>query len=303
MINGVVKISGYSEPTRLDRVLREQYKGLSQGAIEKALRNGRIKVNGKKAEAKLRITDNDEVSFHKFQYEETTLAHKSVTAEAITLSQKLLNEYKIFENEQILVINKPAGVAVQGGTKIRLSVDDALKYLNENGGEYKITHRLDKETSGLLLIAKGKAAAQYIYKGFKERIIKKQYLAILAGIPKEKAGQIVSNISKVDSKHYQKVVENDLEGKIAITDYQVQKSLGNFALTQFFPHTGRMHQIRVHAASLGCPIIGDTKYGTTSQPYKNLFLHAYTLTLPLEILGREYEFKAPTPEYWGKFLG
>jgi 23S rRNA pseudouridine955/2504/2580 synthase len=302
MIEGIIKVSGYSEPTRLDRYLREQYKGLSQGAIEKALRKGHIKVNGKKADSKLRISNEDEILFHKFEFEEAFKAKKLPTSKAIKLAELLGNEYKIFENEQILVINKPAGIAVQGGTKISLSIDDALQYLNQNGGEYKITHRLDKETSGLLLIAKGKAAAQHIFRGFKERIIKKKYLAILDRVPAIKAGTISSNISKVESKHFQKVVENDEEGKIAITDYKVQKIIGKYALTEFSPQTGRMHQIRVHAASLSCPIVGDTKYGSNEQKYNHLFLHASQLTLPSEILGKEYNFQAPTPEYWDALL-
>jgi 23S rRNA pseudouridine955/2504/2580 synthase len=302
MITEEFTLTNYAHPTRLDRVLRERYKGLTQGVIEKALRKGLIKVNGKKADSKLRVIDNDTINIKSVSFESTQESPKFIPKEAKNLSEKLLGEYKIFENENILVINKPAGLAVQGGSKIKLSIDDALSHLNENGGDYKITHRLDKETSGLLLLAKNKTAAFNIFKGFKDRTIKKKYLAILSKIPSQKSGTIESNIGKVDSKNFQKVREDDEDGKIAITDYIVLKVINNFALTEFTPHTGRMHQIRVHAQSLGCPIVGDTKYGDYKQPYKNLFLHAFELHLPKSLLGSEYNFIAPTPEYWEEVI-
>ncbi len=303
MTESIVKVKGYINPTRLDRFLREQFKGLNQGLIEKGLRKGNIKVDGKKQAANYRVQNGDEIKFIDFKFEEDYIEPEPYSNRAVELASKLLGEYKIFENEHILVINKPAGLAVQGGTKVRLSVDDALQYLNQSGATLKLTHRLDKDTSGLLLIAQNRDSAFKIFNGFKSRIIKKKYLAMLDGVPQESTGQISSNIGKVDSKNYQKVAEDDEDGKLAITDYKVLKVSKKLSLVEFEPHTGRMHQLRFHAQSLGCPIIGDNKYGSKNptQDSDYLYLHATELTLPEEVLGELYSFKAPMPEYWDRF--
>jgi 23S rRNA pseudouridine955/2504/2580 synthase len=297
-MENIIKVSGYKSPTRLDRFLREHFKGLKQALIEKALRKGQIKVSSKKATSSLRVQDGTEITLINFEFEEATSKPLTPSSQAIHLAGLLVSDYKIFEDNNILVINKPSDLAVQGGSKIRLSIDDALQYLNTQGGDYKITHRLDKETSGLLLIAKSKDVAYKLFTGFKDRLIRKTYLAILDGIPKQKSGQISSHIAKVESKNFQKVLNNVENGKLAVTDYKVLKVEGKYSLTEFNPLTGRMHQIRVHAQSLGCPILGDDKYGKPNSQYKNLFLHATELIIPVDLLGKEHKFKAPLPEYW-----
>ncbi len=211
------------------------------------------------------------------------------------LKAQLLKD-KIYEDQKILVLNKPTGLAVQGGVKIKKSVDQILNF-GEAELKYRLTHRIDKDTSGLLLIAKSEQAAKYATKLFNERALKKTYLTIVVGKPRKKSGIIdlaVSAKKTAKFKHEQKTQN-------ARSSYEIIDHVGNeLSFLAVEPHTGRKHQIRIHLAAIGCPILGDGKYGGR-QAFKSglsnkIHLHAYQLILPNYFGKKPLKLEAAPPK-------
>ncbi len=295
-------------PTRLDRCLKRLYPNLTQGKIEQALRKGKIKVNGGKAEAGSRVVSGDTILVVDDAILIGGTAQENSVAlfssSAVRLADKLLADYLIHSTDHFLAINKPPGLAVQGGSKIALSVNDALRCLGNRGLDLRLVHRLDKETSGILLIAKSYLAAYHLTKAFQERLIEKKYIAITVGKPEQDVGEISSLISKTKGIAFEKVNADSQGGKLAVTKYRCLKTTQGLSLIEFLPLTGRMHQIRFHAQQLGCPILGDKKYGSALSPVSApcLLLHAQEMLLPATIFGEEIELKAPPSKYFAEYL-
>lgn len=319
-------------PTRLDRTLRRLYPLLTQGQIEQALRKGYIKVNGQKVTAGVRVVKGDKISIaERLNLTPHSRSDRQFSASVISLAGKLLAEYLLYDHTSFMAINKPAGVATQGGSKVSLSIDDALQYLNQTEGrELRLVHRLDKDTSGILLIAKSYEASIKLTSAFKDKIIEKTYLAIVEGAPPQEQGEIASFISakgeEEDSKfavtRYRVVDINKNSTRhreedesptrrSSLSDFQSLSGLPRIAslarnngyvpasslsLLEFTPLTGRMHQLRIHAKELGCPIVGDKKYG--SGLGEKLLLHALRIRVSSEIFGKEATIEAPVPEYF-----
>ena len=258
-----ITINQNYENSRIDRFLRENFEA-PQGIIASVIRKGKVKVNGKKVEQNARLSIGDIVTvYHHFNDSRT---------EVFTISKEELTEFTswiIFENQDIFAINKPHGISSQGGVRARLSVDVMAKSYNP---EARITHRLDKETSGIMIIAKNKYSARHITGLFAEGLVKKKYIAIAHFNPNVKTkGEIISNLEK-DVKA-QKMFTTS--GRDAITHYEIANHTEDFALVNIAPQTGKMHQIRVHLSSMNMPILGDEKYG--GAPNNRMMLHAYSI--------------------------
>ncbi len=248
-----------SEPIRLDRYIRRLFPVVTQGVIERYLRNGKIKINESKAKSSTRIKSGDEIILLYTELSQGSAAVKKFSDSSIALATKLLGEYLLLSTNEFIAINKPHNLAVQGGSKISLSVDDAISYLNTtNGTSFKLVHRLDKGTSGILLIACGYDNAAKLGKAFQDKLIQKTYYAVVCGRPKESQGVIINYIGKDKSGIFE-IVKELKDGKRAETSYNVLKENHGYSLVEFKPATGRMHQLRVHSKILGCPILGDTK--------------------------------------------
>lgn len=293
------------QDVRLDRYLKRLFPSITQGVIEKSVRKKDIKVNGKKASTSTRLNNNDIISYFAAAICDTDEynygQYKHYSNSVIALAKKIIGEYLIYESEELIAINKPHGLAVQGGSKVSISVDHAIQYLNDSqGASYKLVHRLDKATSGILLIAKGYQNAMKLTVAFKDKLIEKVYVAQLSGVLKKSSGIIDNYIGKAsvessaenssDSKEIMCVV-SEAEGKRAITRYrvlEVDEAFGT-SLVEFYPETGRTHQLRVHSKYLGAPIVGDQKYGGPKA--KRMMLHAKKLTIPQEIFGKEIVMK------------
>jgi len=215
----------------------------------------------------------------------------------------------LFENDDCLVINKPSGLLVHASEAWNYAPDTTLvDWLSQHApgvllvGDSPerpgIVHRLDKETSGVMVIAKTQPAFEYFKKLFQERAIKKTYLAIVFGVPKEKKGVINAAISIKDGTTRRTVFKGKMKRE-AVTDYELAEAFGGFSLIRAFPHTGRTHQIRVHLASIGHPITGDTFYGRAraKQPEwaPRVMLHAFSLEAALPS-GQRMKFEAEPPE-------
>lgn len=288
-----IPITKDEEGSRLDRVIHKQYPYLNQARIEKSLRSKLIIVNQSKVASNYRVVIGDHVQIATSLIQENYSEYKDnkqVTFQDI----KMITDNVIYRDADLIVINKPAGLAVQGGSKIRLSVDDIMPKMLE-GLEiwdkpiHKLVHRLDKETSGILLIALNNYTAQELSYAFKDHQVEKKYLAILTGKIVVSNGQISSYINKESDQ----ILEDN-----AFTNYKVIARRPHATLVEFKPITGKTHQLRLHSLELGFPILGDAKYDPTIENAKNakLHLHAAEITFPYQ--GSYLKLKAELPEYF-----
>ncbi|MFI3242551.1 MAG: pseudouridine synthase [Alphaproteobacteria bacterium] len=262
----LVKISADDDGMRFDRWLLKKYPSLSIGVVNKMLRAKQIKLDGKKAEGKTRIAEGQEVRVPNIEASEKRELPQNISK----ADEKKILEMVIYKDKDIIIINKPSGLAVQGGTNTTKHIDmmlDALKFENED--KPKLVHRIDKETSGILLLARNRKTAEKLTAKFKNHEIQKTYLALCVNSPAKIKGEIKTLI----------------DDKPAKTIYKVLKTIGKFALIEAQPLSGRKHQIRIHLTSIGCPILGDDKhfYGKTREKITGfddkLHLHAFKIEL------------------------
>lgn len=282
------------EGIRLDRFLRRFYPLLPQGLLEKNLRKKLVLVNGNKSLSSSRLAKSDVVSIigDFSQYKKDS--NQNVDAFLSPEERKFLDKIIIFEDDDLCVVNKPCGMAVQNGTGHTRSLDFLLNNLKENIS-YKLVHRLDKETSGILLFAKTQDSAKTLTKLFREKKVEKKYVAIVYGNLSKKEGEINQPLLKDFLNNKEKVVI-DNRGKESITHYKLLKHKDDFSCVELFPVTGRMHQLRVHMAHINHAIVGDKKYGVPVQKAPRLHLHAYKITFPYGKKGRNINFTAPIEE-------
>ncbi|RYE12877.1 MAG: RluA family pseudouridine synthase, partial [Rickettsiales bacterium] len=254
-------ISQNEDNIRLDRFIRNNFDGILQSIIEKSIRNGLIRLNNKKSNSNNRLKIGDEVSIAKVITERLTTKVNNVKIPQ-KYSIEDLRKSILFVDENIIVINKRSGIATQGGSKIKESIDNIIKYIPEfRDLNPKLVHRLDKDTSGVLIVACNDSSTRMLTKAFREKKIIKKYIAIVSGLPRPKQGIIDTPIEKLNIDNYEKMSPSK-DGNHAVTHYSVIDNLSDkAALVMFTPITGRTHQIRVHAKEIGTPIIGDKKYG------------------------------------------
>lgn len=283
---------------RLDRCLRLWIPHLQQSLIEKAVRKGEIRVDGRKTKTSARLDVGQSISFpEQFQALADVLPIK--TKKPLTHNErKWIKSLIIFEDKDIVVINKPANVPVQKGTKQYKAIDSLMECYYEEQ-KVRLVHRLDKDTSGVLVLARTLQMARWLTQAFKERTVSKVYWALVCGVPPKKEGLISLSLTKQADPVFEKVHVNEKDGLHATTYYRVLESLGNdISWVELSPKTGRTHQLRVHCAEgLKTPIIGDGKYGgKTAFPLgrTELFLHARSITIPLPS-GKNISFTAPLP--------
>ena len=280
------------EGCRVDRFVRNLFEGVGYVFLQKLFRQGKIKVNEKKAKASQRLNENDRVIIYSNQLmKNSDLSDSEKVVKKDLRLEKLYREMLIFETPDFLALNKKQGLAVQLGSKINFCMETILKnVLNK----YFLVHRLDKDTSGVLLIAKTQKYARVLTQFFRDSKIKKTYWAIVDGKIK-KSGVIRDFIGKsfISGEEHMSVTDEE-NGKAAITKYNPINSVGYFTLLELKPKTGRKHQLRVHCAEvLKAPILGDIKYNKNVQ-HKNLFLHAKRLTIP-EL---NFSIEAPLPPHF-----
>ncbi len=292
--------------TRLDRWCQRILGSAPNSIYQKALRTGRIRLNGKKAEGAARVFEGDLVEV-RGDIVNPDKAQAPREKQPMKLTLELANEaqsWVLYKDKDILVINKPAGLAVQGGSKVTKHLDGLLPALQFDGKQVpRLVHRLDKDTSGVMLLARHVAAAAELQRGFVQKTIRKTYLALVVGVPNPYSGEIESNLDKVargeDSREMVRSVEED--GKRAVTQYRTLEHLAKkMALVELEPITGRTHQLRVHMAEMQCPIVGDGKYGGGQAHVKGgvelsgrLHLQAWRIHLPPMFGKPARSFEAP----------
>jgi 23S rRNA pseudouridine955/2504/2580 synthase len=284
---------------RLDNFLIRHLKGVPKTHVYRIIRSGEVRINKGRASADTRIENGDVVRLPPVRIS-NKVAEKAARPAPSREFPLLL------EDDALMAIDKPAGVAVHGGSGVSFGVIEQLRQARPQAKLLELVHRLDRETSGILLVAKKRSALKHVQDQFRERETGKTYLALVQGNWPEKIKVIDSSLHKYllpDGERRVRVTSNDdPDGMRSITLVKVAQRLEGCTLLEVTIKTGRTHQIRVHLASQGHPIAGDDKYGDfewnkalTKQGLKRMFLHAWRLQFTHPATGKRVELKSPLP--------
>ena len=305
----IVTVSQIDDGTRLQRWIVRNYPSMPLREFYRLCRGGQIRVNSKRVHGREVLNAGDAIRIPPTIAGFATKLHKSSAGDKYSLSDlEELRKCIIHNDDDIVVFNKPAGLAVQGGTGIRKSVDKMAAALFPYD-KISLVHRLDRETSGLLVVAKNQRAAQHLSAQFQNKDAHKEYLALLNGNVKPMRGVIDNYMVKgqVFDSPERLNGGSGQRAQRAITNYQVLANAGNISWVLFSPKTGRTHQLRMHSAiTLGAPIVGDALYGrnypvdealSSILATNNLFLFAYKLTFQHPSTGRMMTMRAAVPDF------
>ena len=310
---------------RLDRWFKRHFPALSHGRLEKLLRTGQVRVDGRRAKAGLRLAPGQTVRVPPLG--EGGMADVALVQPARLQPRlsdgdaRFVQALVIYRDEDVIAVNKPPGLAVQGGSRTEHHLDGLLDALRFGARERpRLVHRLDKDTSGVLLLGRSAHSAARLAAAFREKTTRKVYWAITVGVPRPHRGRIDLPLAKLpgrpgaanDAQHHEaaqrtagaRVTPDNEEGKRAVTYYSIVEHMGRTAAwVALWPVTGRTHQLRVHLSALGTPILADGKYGGRAAFLagegisKKLHLHARALTLPHPRTGRPLTVAATLPDH------
>jgi 23S rRNA pseudouridine1911/1915/1917 synthase len=294
-MNRRYSLTSDAEGTRLDKFLAEKCPELSRTHAQKLISEGLVSVNGETARASLKLESGDRIDFIIPAEEPSHLNPEDIPLNIL------------YEDDDLIVVDKPPGLAVHPapGHREHTLVNAVLHHLPSLSQEDDslrpgIVHRLDKDTSGLILVAKNRVAQANLSEQFKSREVKKHYIVLVEGKLTPETGIIEANIGR-DPRHRQRMAVVD-RGRAARTEYRVIKYIGGYSLLEIKPETGRTHQIRVHLAAIGYPVVGDATYGTSSPHLKRQFLHAGRIRFKLPSTSEWVEFESPLPDDLQKAL-
>ena len=280
---------------RIDRWIRNIIKKIPQSLIEKNLRKGKIKLNGKKVKSSYKIKENDQINFYNLEFKDLNLNNKYKyipSNDVVKSNEKLI----IDNNDNFVVLNKNSGVSVQGGTKSKKNLVDIFsKSKIFNNTKPFSVHRLDKDTSGVFMMAKNRETAQLLTSLFRLRKVHKTYIAICHGEVEKNSGIWENKLTRFENK--KPIIEK------AKTIYKVLDKNSICSLVEMKPITGRKHQLRKQLYAIGNPIYGDQKYklkNTDKGINKNLMLHSYKIKFMIN--GIKYNYTALLPDYFKKLL-
>jgi 23S rRNA pseudouridine955/2504/2580 synthase len=311
-VTGVQSLTVSQEEStlRLDRWFKQRFPGLGHGRLEKLLRTGQIRVDGHRVKASTRLEAGQTIRIPPLGIETPAPPRRiEISAgEATDLRRRVL-----YKDDWVIALDKPAGLAVQGGSGTEHHLDAMLDALRFGSDERpRLVHRLDRDTSGVLLLARTASAARSLAEAFRQKTARKLYWAVTVGVPKRDAGVIDLPLAKLSGPRGERVAAEAEEGLRALTHWRVVDRAGRKAAwLALLPETGRTHQLRVHCASLNTPILGDFKYGGSgavlpgAERRPPLHLHARAIRMP-HPKGGVVEVKAPLPRHMQEafaFLG
>ncbi|AMD00263.1 MULTISPECIES: RluA family pseudouridine synthase [Halomonas] len=283
---------------RIDNFLMTRLKGVPRPLVYRIVRKGEVRVNKKRVKVDYRLVMGDLVRIPPLR-----MTPREAVREVSDSLRNLLAGSVLVEGRDWLVINKPAGLAVHGGSGVKIGLIEALRQVREDLDFLELVHRLDRDTSGCLLLAKSRPALLALNDALKQHKMDKQYLALVAGRWPEKREFISARLERFDAGNGERRVRVDAAGKVSRTRFGVREAFPRATLIEAEPVTGRTHQIRVHAAHAGFPLLGDDKYGTREGEVlarklglSRLFLHAASLTFPEPTSGRPVQIRAPLPD-------
>lgn len=303
-----IKVGEDETGMRLDRWFKAHYPGLGFGHLQKLLRSGQVRVDGGRAKADTRLQPGQTVRVPPLDVDRKGAAPLTARTMRGQEDGDLLAQMLLHEDDKVFVFNKPSGLAVQGGSGVTRSVDSMLEaWRNKKGEKPRLVHRLDRDTSGVLVVARTRLAAMKLAEAFRARETKKTYWALVKGVPKKREDRISSWLVKEQTPDGDRVrvARHGEDGADhAVSYYRVVDQAGQaLSWLEMEPYTGRTHQLRVHAASIGCPIIGDPKYFEADQNWdfpgglqKRLHLHARRIVIPHPDRGA-VDVTAPLPPH------
>ena len=285
------RVTNDQDGQRIDKWFKKNISDVPQSLIEKFLRIGKIKINKKKVKSSQKIKQNNIVEIFDLK-----LSNNNKKKNIYIPTKKIIKDNVsniIYENEDYIVINKKSGIAVQGGTKSKSNLVDIFtkSKIFEKNKPYTV-HRLDKETSGVLIFAKNRKTAQFFTSLFRLRKIHKIYLSICHGEFKNKKGELIHNLERFENN--KKIIEK------AVTQYRVIEQNLGFSLVEMKPITGRKHQLRKQTSIIGHPVVGDKKYSFLNKSKKNLMLHAFEIKFLIN--NKKINFIAKIPKHFYDFL-
>ena len=302
------QVEGDEAGMRLDRWFKVHYPGLGFGQLQKLLRSGQVRIDGGRAKSDTRVQPGQTIRIPPMEVD----AKKSGPIAGRDLKHspdgELLSRMLLHEDDKVFVLNKPAGIAVQGGSGVTRHIDKMLEaWTSQKGEKPRLVHRLDRDTSGVLVIARTRGAAQKLTAAFRERDTKKTYWSLVKGVPKKREDKISTWLVKEQTPDgdRMRIARHGEDGADhAVSFYRVVEQAGqNFAWLEMEPYTGRTHQLRVHAAHIGHPILGDPKYFDADVNWafpggvqNRLHLHARHIDIPHPSGGR-LRVTAPLPPH------
>jgi 23S rRNA pseudouridine955/2504/2580 synthase len=292
-----IEITEDHSDQRLDNFLCTHLKGVPKSRIYRIVRKGEVRVNKGRVDVKYRLVEGDIVRIPPVRVAERS--EESYVPQGL---KEALQHSILFEDEGFLIINKPAGFAVHGGSGVSSGIIEGLRLIRPEARFLELVHRLDKDTSGCLVIAKKRSALRLFHALFRDNDIHKTYVALLSGQWARKKLIVTAPLLKNTQKGGERMVSISPLGKEAETLFRRLQLFTEATLVEASPKTGRTHQIRVHAASLGHPIIGDERYGEDEankhfrhKGYKRMFLHAQILRFQHPVTGADMVITAPLP--------
>ncbi len=294
-----VDIDENSVQQRIDNFLLKSLKGVPKSRIYRILRKGEVRVNKKRVKAEYKLKLGDQVRIPPIRLEEKSAAPNIQNLDKV----QQLETQIIFESSHIIVLNKPSGIAVHGGSGLSFGVIEALRALRPKEKFLELVHRLDRDTSGCLLIAKRKSVLNFLHEQLRSKQMRKEYLAIVTGDWDNAFNHCNAPLNKNQLKSGERHVIVSNEGKPSETRFKCLKRFGDYSLVRAMPVTGRTHQIRVHALYAGCPLLGDNKYNEELEAQnkanelklKTFLLHANKLSFYLPNDEQKQTFEAPIP--------
>tara|TARA_R110002072_G_scaffold3830_6_gene27398 strand:+ start:79224 stop:80177 length:954 start_codon:yes stop_codon:yes gene_type:complete len=277
----IVSIDESSEGQRVDNFLLKTMKGVPKSRIYRCIRKGEVRVNGKRVKADSRLTLEDQVRIPPIRMS------SDVPAVASQGVLQRLSDAILFENERLIVLNKPSGIAVHGGSGISIGVIEGMRQLRPTERFLELVHRLDRDTSGCLMISKKSSYLKGLQKLLHNKDeLEKHYLCVVHGRWPARKQHVNLPLSKNDLASGERISRVQADGKASLTEFEVLEQSQHLSLVAARPITGRTHQIRVHCTATGYPIVGDTKYGDEDADRqrgmggRRLMLHASRLVIP-----------------------
>ncbi len=308
-----LQITPADDGQRLDNYLAKVLKGTPRSHIQRIIRSGEVRINGARASFDSRVLLGQSIRIPPVRLAARVDAalDTKLNIDATITAKKAIPFPMLFEDEHIMAVNKPSGVAVHGGSGVAFGVIEQLRQCGVSPF-LELAHRIDRDTSGILLIAKRRPALVKLQEQLRDGEWKKNYLCVVAGLPSFSQQDVKLPLLRTETANGERRVRVDDAGQYALSRLRVlrtSKQLSGFAELQVRIMTGRTHQIRVHCAALGLPLVGDDKYGLFElnktlkpQGLARLMLHATRLELPHPITSAALVFEAPPPEDYARFV-
>ena len=297
----LIKVDEDDVDQRIDNFLIKKIKNVPKSHIYKIIRSGEVRVNKKRIKADYKLNLNDQIRLPPLKLNLSKIKNTS--------SDLRIKKNIVYEDDWFLIVNKTEGIASHGGSGISLGLIESLRIERDDLRYLELVHRLDKNTSGLILVAKKRAALRSLQELFRNKKIIKKYLTLVKGEWLEKKIKVEMNLKKIVTKDGQQVVKKSKDGKLSQSIFRLVKYIVNLSLIDVELLTGKTHQIRVQLAEMGFPIAGDDKYGDFSfnrtllkRGLKRMFLHAYYIEFMHPFLNKKFTLEVGLPDGLKKIL-